>query len=100
MFRITGEPLSTVLAGSIPAGLTIMSQTHVPANCNGAKMCDIIKAAFGQDSLFRIKTISKQDQVLFDISFENVSHNALVAYKSIKLSLKVRFYFFTSCNNN
>lgn len=96
VYHITGQPLSTKLAGSIPAGLTIVSQTHVPATCNGVKMCEIIKAAFGQDSLFTIKTISKQDQVLFDISFENVSHDAPVAYKSIELSLKVSVFSFNT----
>ena len=88
-YYITTEPLLSSLAGTIPEGLTIVTQAHVPRICNGSRFCEFVKVIFGKDSLFTAKLTSHQNKVVFDVAVKNASHDALLKYKSIRVSLNV-----------
>ncbi|KAK3755318.1 hypothetical protein QZH41_014628, partial [Actinostola sp. cb2023] len=89
LYHIKGEPLSSNLAGSIPEGLTIITQTRVPHVCNGSRFCELMKVMFGKDSLFTAKINSNQNKVTFDIAVKNAYNDALLNYQAITVSLNV-----------
>ncbi|XP_001637140.3 uncharacterized protein LOC5517169 [Nematostella vectensis] len=89
--QLSTKPLSTALVGSLPRGLTIVSRSKLPSACDSSRLCQLLLVVFGRGSRFTTTMSANQDRVSINVALDKVSQDALVAYESAEITLKVMY---------